>query len=155
MTDDSAERPRSEKLFFDPAAMKAFNDDFVGQARANNGQILSGPLAGSDAIVLTITGAKTGRALVTPLVYTRDGDRMVIAASKGGAPEHPSWYHNLVANPEATAEVGGETFQVRAHEVHGEERERLFAAHAARMPQFDKYQARTERLIPVLVLERI
>jgi deazaflavin-dependent oxidoreductase (nitroreductase family) len=153
MTDD--DRPRSETLFFDRAAMQAFNDDFVGQARANSGQILSGPLAGSDAIVLTVTGARTGRDLVTPLVYTRDGDRFVISESKGGAPHHQTWNYNHKPNPEATPEDDGETFQVRVHEVYGEERDRLFAAHAARMPQFDKYQARTERLIPVLVLERI
>ena len=155
MSDDAGERPRSEKLFFDPAAMKAFNDDFVGQARANAGKILTGPLADFPAIVLTVTGAKTGRSLVTPLVYSRDGDRFVIVASKGGAPDHPSWYHNLVANPEVVAEVDGEMFKVRATEVHGAERDRLFAAHAEKMPVFNKYQGRTERLLPVLVLVRI
>lgn len=153
MSDDA--RPRSETLFGDRAALNSFNEDFIAQARANAGEITSGPLAGAPAILVHVIGAKSGRTYTTPLVYTRDGDRLVIAASKGGAPEHPSWYHNLKAHPEVIAEVDGEAFTVRVSEVHGDERDRLYAAHAARLPQFDKYQARTGRTIPVLVLERI
>ncbi len=138
-----------------PTDMKALNDDVVQQARANAGKIITGPLAGYPTIVLTITGARTGRSLVTPLVYSRDGERLVIVASMGGAPNNPAWYHNLRANPEVVAELDGETFTVRASEVQDEERDRLYAAHAAEMPVFLKYQARTRRRIPVLVLNRI
>lgn len=153
MTDDP-DRPRSETLFTDRPALRKFNDDFIAQARANAGMITSGPLAGAPGILLTITGAKTGRHYLTPLLYTRDGDRYVVAASKGGAPEHPDWYHNLTTNPEVTAEVDGETFAARATEVHGDERDRLYAAHAEQLPAFRKYQDRTERRIPVFVVER-
>ena len=78
--------------------------------------------------MLTMTGAKTGRTLVRPLAYSRDGDRLVIIASYGGAPRNPPWYHNLVANPDVTVEVGTEKFKARATEVKGAERDRLFAA---------------------------
>jgi deazaflavin-dependent oxidoreductase (nitroreductase family) len=88
-------------------------------------------------------------------VYTRDGDQYVILGSKGGAPTHPAWYHNLLANPIVTAEVDGETFTARARVTEGAERERLFEQHATTNPGFRDYQQRTTRVIPVVVLERV
>jgi deazaflavin-dependent oxidoreductase (nitroreductase family) len=91
-------------------------------------------------------------AIVT---FTRDGDRYVIAASKSGAPTNPAWYHNLIANPEVTLEAGGETFQARATVTTGAERDRLWERHAEQRPEFRDYPKITDRVIPMIVLERI
>src|SRR5690349_15812379 len=104
------------------ASMNDFNKNLIEEFRANGGKV-GGQFAGSPMILLTTKGAKSGQERTTPLVYTRDGDRYVIIASKGGAPTNPAWYHNLVANPEATAEIGTETFRVRARVAEGEERQ--------------------------------
>lgn len=88
-------------------------------------------------------------------MYTTDGDRIVIIASKGGAPTNPDWFHNLVANPVATVEVGSERFPVRATVAEGQERDRLYSQQVAAMPNFADYQKKTARRIPVVILERI
>ena len=134
--------------------MEAFNRDLVKEYRANGGTV-TGPFAGRPLLLLTTTGAKSGEQRTTPLVYTTDGDRFVIIASKGGAPSNPAWYHNLTANPEATVELGAERFQVRAEAAQGEERDRLFEAQAAQMPNFAEYQQKTSRRIPVVTLQRL
>jgi deazaflavin-dependent oxidoreductase (nitroreductase family) len=131
-----------------------FNQSLIEEFRANGGKV-TGTFANRPLLLLTTTGAKSGRRLTIPLVYTTDGDDLVVIASKGGAPTNPDWYHNLVAHPEATVELPGETFHVRATFPRGEERERLFDQHAERMPIFQEYQGRTTRQIPVVVLERI
>ena len=105
-------------------------------------------------LILTTTGAKTGERRETPLAYTRDGDRLVIVASKGGAPSHPAWYHNVVANPAVTVEVDGERFEATATVADGSERRRLYDQHAALHPSFTEYETRTDRVIPVIVLQR-
>lgn len=111
---------------------------------------------GDRLLLLTTRGAKTGRTHTAPVAFHRDGDRYVIAASKSGAPTHPSWYHNLVRHPEATVQVGGETFKVRATPLaKGAERDRLYAAHADLLPVFHEYPKKTTRTIPIVVLERI
>jgi deazaflavin-dependent oxidoreductase (nitroreductase family) len=134
--------------------MAKINQDVIEQFRANRGEILRGMFKGAPILLLTTRGAKSGASYTTPLAYTRDGDRLVVIASKGGAPTHPGWYHNLVTNPEVTVEVGPEQFEARATPAQGEERERLFDAQAARMPGFAEYQRNTARRIPVVVLER-
>jgi deazaflavin-dependent oxidoreductase (nitroreductase family) len=134
--------------------MEAFNRDLVNEYRANGGTV-TGPFAGRPLLLLTTTGARSGEQRTTPLVYTTDGERLVIIASKGGAPSHPAWYHNLTANPEATVELGTERFQVRAEVAQGEERDRLFEAQAAQMPNFAEYQQKTSRRIPVVTLQRM
>src|SRR5262249_52739913 len=106
-------------------------------------------------LLLTTTGKRTGKTHVNPLAYTRDGERYVVIASKGGAPTHPEGYLNLVANPAVTVEVGNETFSARATVPKGEERDRLFEAQAKIMPGFAQYQRQTKRRIPVVVLERL
>jgi deazaflavin-dependent oxidoreductase (nitroreductase family) len=131
-----------------------FNQQLIEQFRANGGKIVSGMFTGAPLLLLTTTGARSGKPRTTPLAYTRDGDRMVIIASKGGAPTNPDWYHNLVANPTATVEVGGETFPVRAEIPEDGERDRLYDQMAAQMPNFAEYQQQTNRRIPVVTLER-
>jgi deazaflavin-dependent oxidoreductase (nitroreductase family) len=120
-----------------------------------HGSPSQGPMAGRPLMILTTTGAKSGEQRSAIVTYTRDGDHYVIAASKSGAPTNPSWYYNLLANPVATVEAGREKFQVRATEVEGEERERLWNQHAEERPEFRDYPNKTSRVIPVLVLERV
>ena len=131
-----------------------FNQRVISEFRANQGKV-SGQLANMPVLLLTMTGARSGRTITKPLVYTTDGDRLVVIASFAGAPKHPAWYHNLVANPEATVELGSERFQVRATVTSGEERQRLFNRQAQQMPIFVEYQQKTTRQIPVIVLTRI
>ena len=129
-----------------------FNRGVVEEFRANAG-VVGGRFAGSPMILVNHVGAKTGTAYTSPLVYTRDGDNYVIIASKGGSPENPQWFGNLVANPDITIEVGTETFPVRARVAEGEERARLYQAQADAMPNFAEYAKATTREIPVVVLE--
>ena len=108
---------------------------------------------GSTVLLLTTTGRKTGRLTTTPLIYARDGDNYVVVASQGGAPKHPGWYRNLVKTPEVEIQVEDETFFARARTAEGEERERLWAKANEVWPHYAQYQTRTDRVIPVVVLE--
>jgi deazaflavin-dependent oxidoreductase (nitroreductase family) len=137
-----------------PADRKAFNAALIEEFRANGGRV-GGRFEGRPVLLLTTTGAKSGRRLTTPLVYLQDGERRLIFASKAGAPTNPDWYHNLVANPRVTVEVGTETYEATAVVVNGEERDRLYARQVAAAPQFGEYQEKTTRVIPVIALERI
>lgn len=130
-----------------------FNRAIIDEFRANGGKV-AGPFEGRPVLLLSTTGAKSGERRTTPVVYLADGERLVIFASKAGAPTNPAWYHNLVANPDATVEVGTEEFEVRATVTSGAEREQLYARQAAIMPQFNEYAENTEREIPVVALER-
>lgn len=132
-----------------------FNQQLIEHFRANRGEVREGPFAGRPVLLLTTTGARTGVRRTTPLVYTTDGDRLVVIASKGGAPTHPAWYHNLRANGQATVEVGDQTFQAEPGFPEGEEYERLYATQAALMPAFNEYRRRTSRRIPVVTLRPI
>ena len=132
-----------------------FNKGLIKDLRANHGKASSGPFHGRDVLILTTRGAKSGEVRENPLVYTRDGDHLVIVASKGGAPTHPSWFHNLVAHADVTAEVGDEKFKAHAHVPEGDEYERLYNQHASTNPQFHEYRQKTSRRIPVVVLQRI
>jgi deazaflavin-dependent oxidoreductase (nitroreductase family) len=125
-------------------------DDFHAKAGKGIGHF------GDKLLLLTTRGAKSGEVRTTPLVYHRDGDRYVIAASKGGAPSHPAWYHNLVKNREAEIEVGTHKFKVRATPItKGPERDRLYTAHGDNFAAFRDYPGKTTRIIPVVVLERV
>jgi deazaflavin-dependent oxidoreductase (nitroreductase family) len=130
-----------------------FNQQIIEEFRANGGETF-GPFQGRKLLLLTTKGAKSGQSRTTPLVYSNDGDRVIIVASKGGAPTNPAWYHNLLANPQATIEIGNEKFEARASVAQSPERERLYAQHAAAMPAFNEYEQKTTRKIPVVVLER-
>lgn len=109
---------------------------------------------GTTILLLSTVGRRSGETRTTPLIHRTDGDHWIIVASKGGAPANPGWYKNLLANPQATIEVPGETVSVRASTAEGEERARLWSLMSEVWPAYDEYQARTEREIPVVVLER-
>lgn len=130
-----------------------FNRSIVDEFRANGGKV-GGDFAGAPMVLLTTTGAKSGRRLTSPLVYSTDGDDLVVIASKAGAPNNPAWYHNLKANPTVTVEVGDETYEATAVITEGDERRRLFDAQAELMPNFKEYEAATDRVIPVIRLQR-
>jgi|SRR5271166_4993411 len=136
------------------SAMHEFNRELIDEFRANGGKV-GGQFANMPVLLLTMTGAKSGKSRTTPLVYSKDGDRIVLIASMGGAPNNPDWYHNLLAHPVVEVEIGTERFPVRAAVAKGEERERLFNAQARQMPIFDEYRKKTTRQIPVFVLERV
>jgi deazaflavin-dependent oxidoreductase (nitroreductase family) len=133
--------------------MHEFNQKVIEEFRANGGKV-GGTFAGAPMILVTTKGAKSGVERTTPLVHSRDGDNYVIIASYAGAPKHPAWFLNIQAAPEVTVEVGTETFRAKATIPEGAERERLYKAQAALMPNFDAYQQKTSRVIPVVVLSR-
>jgi deazaflavin-dependent oxidoreductase (nitroreductase family) len=130
-----------------------YNTAIIEEFRANAGRV-GGNWEGRDLLLLTTTGRKSGRKHTTPMVFTRDGDRLLVYASKAGAPEHPDWYLNLVADPRVVVEAGPERYDAIATPLEGEERDRQFAAQAARVPTFAEYQDRTSRVIPVVALTR-
>jgi len=133
----------------------AFNDDLVADFRAH-GKVTTGPFLGRDVLLLTTKGKRSGLDRTSPLVFSRDGDHLVVIASKGGAPTSPGWFHNLKANPVVTIELGGERFAARASQATPEsERRRLYDQHSVRNPAFRDYEKRTTRRIPVVTLERI
>lgn len=119
------------------------------------GHPVSGYFEGRKLLILTTTGAKSGEPRESALAYSIDGDRLVIVASKNGGPTNPSWYHNLVANPIVTIEVDKERFQARATATEGAERQRLWDGHVAVNPAFADYLTKTDRVIPVISLERL
>jgi deazaflavin-dependent oxidoreductase (nitroreductase family) len=133
---------------------EAFTQALMTDLRAN-GRPSGGPMAGKPLMILTTTGARSGQPREAIVTFTRDADRFVIAASKGGAPTNPAWYHNLVTHPEVTVEADGETFTARATPTSGAERDRLWDRHADQLPEFREYPGKTTRLIPVIVLERV
>jgi len=135
-------------------SMTDFNARIIEQFRGNAGKV-GGGFEGAPMVLLTTRGAKSGNLRTTPLVYFSEADRVYIFGSKGGAPTNPAWYHNLIANPRVTVEIGPETYEADAVEVAGAERDRIFAAHAAKMPGFNEYQAKTTRQIPVIELRRV
>ena len=134
--------------------MADWNSGIIEEFRAKGGKGVTH--FGDRLLLLAVRGAKSGRERTVPLAFHRDGDRYVIAASKGGAPKHPDWYHGLVKHQEASVEVGTEKFKARATPIpRGPERDRLYDAHAKLMPGFRDYEKKTSRIIPVVVLERI
>ena len=129
-----------------------FNQSIIDEFRANGGNV-GGGFDGAPMLLLTTTGAKSGQARTVPLVYLPDGDRYVVFASKAGAPTNPDWYHNLVANPSVSVEVGSDRADADAVVLTGDERDQLFAKQAERMPGFKGYQDNTTRVIPVIALQ--
>ena len=131
--------------------LKTWNKNMIEEFRANHGKVTQF----DQVLLLTTTGRKSGNPYTTPLVYMKDGDRLLVFASKAGADTNPDWYHNLVANPRVTLEVGDEKFDATATVTQAEERDRLYAAQEKRQPQFTEYQSKTQRKIPVVALERV
>ena len=128
-----------------------FNTRIIEEFRANAGRV-GGPFEGSTLLLLHTDGAKSGQHYVTPVVTVEDQGRYIIFASKAGAPHHPSWFHNLKANPNLHIEIGDRKLDVTAEEVTGAERDRLYKEQVERMPQFAEYQAATEREIGIIAL---
>ena len=131
-----------------------WNAKIIEEFRANEGRV-GGPFEGAPMVLLTTTGKRTGRSHTTPLMYLPEGDKVVVFASKGGAPENPQWFDNLVANPKVRVEVGTEIHEATATVPEGEERDRLYNEQARRYPQFAEYEQKTARKIPVVVLEKL
>ena len=137
-----------------PQGELAWNAGMIADFRAHEGQITTGPLAGSNMVLLTTTGARSGERRTVPIGYTRDGDRYVLVGSNSGKPEAPQWAANIQANPAVTVEVGTETFTGRATITAGVERRRLLEQHIAAIPIFGTYEAMAGRELPVVVVER-
>lgn len=134
----------------------SFTTDLIAEMRAHGGVPSEGPFAGRRLLILSTTGARSGEPRIAVLAYRLDGESMVVAGSKGGAPTHPSWYHNLRTRPVATVEVNNEVIQAAARiEAEGPERDRLWAEHVAEMPGFGEYPTKTDRIIPMVVLTRL
>jgi deazaflavin-dependent oxidoreductase (nitroreductase family) len=132
-----------------------WNTSVIEEFRANGGKV-GGPFEGGTLLLLTTKGAKSGKERVSPLAYAPDGDRFIIIASKAGAPTNPDWYHNLLAHPSATIEVGTEKFEVKPTVVLEEpERSQLYAKMVEKMPGFADYERKTTRKIPVVLLEKV
>ena len=131
-----------------------WNTKVIAEFRANAGKV-GGQFKNATMVLITTKGAKSGKLRTNPLVYLPDGKRVVVFASKGGAPTNPDWYHNLRANPSVTVEVGTEKYEARAVILEGEERDRLYAEQVKRFSAFGDYQNRTTRKIPVIALERV
>jgi deazaflavin-dependent oxidoreductase (nitroreductase family) len=136
------------------ADMNDWNRRMIEEFRANKGKV-GGMWEGRPLLLLTTTGAKSGQRHTNPTMYLPDGDRLLIFASKSGAPTNPDWYHNLLAHPQVTIEVGTETYEATATPLTGEERDRLYAKQAGLYPQFADYQTKSTRKIPVIALERL
>jgi len=126
-----------------------YNRQLIEEFRADRSKFGGRPL-----LLLTTTGAKSGQRRTTPMMYVRDGDHLMVIASNVGAPTHPAWYHNLMAHPDVTVEVGNETFEATAIVTTGEERHRLWTRIVELHPFFSEHQAKTTRQIPVIILER-
>jgi deazaflavin-dependent oxidoreductase (nitroreductase family) len=135
-------------------AASLFGKQHVERYRATDGEVGHIWRRGSKTLLLTTTGRKTGRPTTTPLIYEQAGDDYVVVASKGGAPSHPGWYRNLAKNPRVEVQVRGDVFPAQARTATGEERERLWKLASQQWPDYDRYQTRTDREIPVVVLER-
>ena len=132
-----------------------FNQALIKDLRANKGKATLAPFTGGHLLILTTKGAKSGETRENPLAYTRDGERLVVIASKGGAPTNPSWFHNLVTHPEVIVEAGGNSFKARAIVPQGDEYERLYSQMADIYPNFYEYRQKTSRQIPVVVLQPV
>lgn len=137
--------------------MTNWNDGIIEEFHSNNGKV-GGPFAGAHLLLLTTTGAKSGRPRIAPMMYFAKDDMTYVIASKGGAPSHPDWYHNLVAHPgvhvEKATDAGIEAFDATAEPIVGDERDRLFAWMVEQAPGFGEYQEKTSRVIPVVALHR-
>jgi deazaflavin-dependent oxidoreductase (nitroreductase family) len=134
--------------------MSDWNAPIIEEFRANGGR-LGGNFEGAPMLLLHSTGARSGQERVNPMMYQEVGDDLAVFASKAGAPTNPDWFHNLVANPDATVELGTDTVAVRARVAEGDERDRIWEVQKERYPGFADYESKTDRVIPVVILERV
>lgn len=133
--------------------VKDWNKEVIKEFRANGGKV-GGQFEKMSLLLLHTTGAKSGLPRLNPLAQMADGDRFVVIASKGGAPTHPDWYHNIVANPDVSVEVGTEKFEGKAHIATEPERAQLYNKMAQQYPIFAEYEKKAGRTIPVIILTR-
>jgi deazaflavin-dependent oxidoreductase (nitroreductase family) len=143
-----------EQIFQNGGAVSDVNDwnsQIIEEFRANQGKV-GGQFEGAPVLLLHTKGAKSGKERVNPMMYLERDGRLFVFASKAGAPTNPDWYHNLIANPEVSAEIGAETVAARAVPVQGVERDEIYAEQARRYPGFQEYQEKTDRVIPVVEL---
>jgi deazaflavin-dependent oxidoreductase (nitroreductase family) len=133
------------------SSVNDWNKAIIDEFRANAGKV-GGTFAGKTLLLLHTIGAKSGQERINPVAYVTDGDRLVIIASKGGAPTNPDWYYNIRANPMVTVEVGTERLQAAAAIATEPERTRLYNQMVKEMPGFAEYQRKTKRVIPVIIL---
>lgn len=134
--------------------VNAWNQQVIAEFRANSGKV-GGPFEGAPVLLLHTIGAKTGAERVNPMMYQRVGEEVAVFASKGGAPTNPDWYHNLVANPEVTVELGEETVSMVARVVGSEERAGIWERQKKEFPNFAEYEEKTDRVIPVVLLSSV
>ncbi len=134
--------------------MTDWNSKIIEEFRASEGRV-GGPFEGAPLLLLHTVGAKTGQQRVNPMMYQAVPDGYAVFASKGGAPDNPDWYHNLLAHPRVTAEIGVRTVDLRARVAEGDEREKIWSAQKAAYPGFADYEQKTARQIPVIVLEPV
>lgn len=130
------------------------NQAVIQEFRQNQGKV-GGYFANMDLLLLHTTGARSGQSHVNPVATMRDGNRYIIIASKGGAPSHPDWYHNLVAHPTVRVEVGADEFEAKAEVLAEPERSEAYNRMAAQYPGFAEYEPKTDRVIPVIVLHPV
>jgi deazaflavin-dependent oxidoreductase (nitroreductase family) len=131
-----------------------FGEEHVRRYRETDGEVGHIWREGSTILLLTTTGRTSGEPRTTPLIYAEDGDRYVIVASKGGAPDHPGWFKNIEKTPQVELQVKDDVFTANTHVAEGEERERLWRKANDVWPHYDEYATKTDREIPVVVLER-
>lgn len=134
--------------------MSDWNDKIIEEFRANGG-VVGGPFEGAQLLLLHTVGAKTGAERVNPMMYQAIPGGYAVFASKGGAPVNPDWYHNVLAHPKVTAEIGTESVELLARVAEGDEREQIWGAQKAAVPQFAGYEQKTARQIPVIILKPI
>jgi deazaflavin-dependent oxidoreductase (nitroreductase family) len=136
------------------AAANDWNSKIIEEFRANQGKV-GGPFAGAPLLLLHTVGAKTGQPRVNPVMYQPVGGSYAIFATKGGAPTHPAWYHNLLAHPRVSAEIGSQTVPLVARVAEGAERDRIWAVQKRDQPGFADYETKTTRQIPVIILDPV
>jgi len=136
-------------------AQQLYGDEHVRRYRETDGEVGHIWREDSTILLLTTAGRRTGQDTTTPLIYTLDGDTPVIVASQGGAPDHPGWFKNLVKDPDVGVQIKSEKFRARARVAEVEERERLWELMNEVWPHYDEYATRTDREIPVVVLDRM
>ena len=134
--------------------MSDWNKKIIEDFRANEGKV-GGTFEGAPLLLLHTTGAKTGQERINPLMYRKDGDRLVVFASKGGAATDPDWYRNLIANPTVKVEVGTEIIEAKARVAEPAERQSIWTAQKQEYPTFAEYEKRAGREIPVVILEPV
>ena len=134
--------------------MSDWNAGIIEEFRTNEGRV-GGPFEGRTLLLLHSTGARTGQERVNPLAYRKEGDTYFVFASKGGAPDNPDWYYNLLAHPDTAIEVGTATIKVLARDTKGEERDEVWRRQIVDFPAFGEYEQKTDRTIPVVALEPV